>query len=182
MDDLEFEALIDKYRNMIYSIIRGLCVYKGASVLSDQDLFQEAIIALYEASCCYDKNLDSSFTTFAYVVIKRKLVRITQKHNKISENESISYDSFTKIDYYDKAVAFQDDEFDLTDAKIKLNKYIKKLNEIDRKIIDLYMQRKTYKQISEFLKLPVKKVDNRLQSIKRQFHKEYLKEENILST
>lgn len=173
MEDEKFEKLCEKYHKMIYSIINSLHIYNGANVLSNQDLYQEALIALYEAQKCYDIKYDSSFTTFAYIVIKRKLVKITQKHNKIAENESISYDGFEKFDYFDKLGYELENEFDYPKARNRFYKYLQKLETSDRKIIDLYLKRKSYQQIAETLKISTKKVDNRLQSIKRKLKKEY---------
>lgn len=56
---------------MIYSIINKYYVQKTAIILQEEDLYQEALIALYEAKQKFDESLNVSFTTFATLIDRR---------------------------------------------------------------------------------------------------------------
>lgn len=172
-----FQDLQTKYHNMIHSIINKFYISKGGHFLENQDLYQEGLIALYEASLKYSQEYKASFTTFAYMVIERRILRVIKKHNRLVNYETISYDVFEKIDHIN--IIAQKDNYEEDDEILKmydlLKKYIKKLNKQEQEIINEYLKKKTYEEIGLKLGINKKKVDNSLLKIKRKL-KEFYKE------
>lgn len=173
----DFELVVEQHRNLIYSIIRKLHIYKGAVILHEQDLFQEGLIALHEAYLQYDKRFDNSFCTFAYTVIRRRLVRIVQKHNQKACKEVFSYDGLEKLDYFDEYKVIYQYKDEINDLSKRLKRYMKQFNRNDQYILQQYLKQKSYKDIARNLQTTTKYIDNRLQKIKKQVQLNYLQEE-----
>lgn len=170
-----FQDLQTRYHNMIYSIINKFYIDKGACVLEKQDLYQEGLIALYEASLKYNEQYKASFTTFSYMIIERRILRFIKKHNRLVNHEVLSYDAFEKVDHLNIISKKEEgkDENEIFKMHDLLKKYISKLNELDQSIINGYLKNKSYEEIGRELGINKKKVDNSLLRIKRKLKEHY---------
>lgn len=164
MKEKEFEKLVSKYKNMIYSIIRKYYIKNNSVVICEQDLFQEGLIALYDAQKSYSEKENVSFSTFAYVLIKRRIVKTIIKYNLIYYNETVHYDNFDKSDYYFQ-ISYSNSK--INEYKDIINSYSKTCNEEEKQILNLYLSNNSYKNIANKLNCSVKYVDNRLQKMKK---------------
>lgn len=175
-DDLALRNLIGQYERMIYKIIHTYSLSQGDYCVAMDELFQEGCIGIYEACKIFDLKSTCKFSTFAYIVIKRRINKAIFKSLNIYKNECVSIDknenlqnSFVYETKYveDNPISYQDS----INRKNKLNKIINNLDTLDRKIIRLRLDNYSYKEISKMLKIPCKKIDNRLQCLrKRRFN------------
>lgn len=165
-EDLKFNEYERQYRKMIYSIINKLNVNNNICVLSIDDMYQEGLIALYDAFKTYDCNkYEIAFSTYSYTIIRRRLLRVVEKHNKKASFETIAYDAMENIDYY--AEFSYEDKVIYNSGEVKLSEYIKKLPKLERQIAELYIKKNSYKAIAEKLNIKVKQVDNKITKIKK---------------
>lgn len=171
-DDDAFQLLVEKYHDMIYKIINSFCLNKGDYKISEEELFQEGCIGLYEACQSFTKVKKCKFSTYAYVIIKRKVKRDFYRQLEIYKHEGVSYDKYESVDKRGifEANCIQDNPIEYSN-KSYVNKetefIISRLKKTDQKIVKLRLQDYTYEQISNILNIPKKKIDNRLQYIKR---------------
>ncbi len=175
IENEKFIKLEQQYRKMIYSIINKIYVNNYVVVLTKDDLYQEGLIALYDAYRTYNDEYSNSFTTYSYIIIKRRLVRLAIKHNNMAKKEAIAYDSLENLDHYDRLSYYDSCINEDRNKDIDLNNYINQLPEIEKTIAKLYLKRLTYKEIAEKLGIKTKQVDNKLMKIKRLLHEMYNK-------
>ena len=173
-DEFACKEMFDNYHKMIHSIINDYNLEYGDYLVSREDLYQEALIALYDACFVYKDNMNTKFSTFAYLVIKRRIQRCYKKQMYKYINETFSIDNMELVDhrkefqsYYvsDNPVEYHRQE--------EIRAHLKELNDLDRQIITLRLENYSYSEIAEKLKINKKKVDNRLYNLK----KKYLKNE-----
>lgn len=171
-NDVACKELIEKYRNMIYSIINSFSLNKGDYRISEDELFQEGCIGIYEACVSYSKVKNCKFSTFLYAVIKRRIKKSICKQLDIYRYEYISYDKYFSSDksgvfenkyVYDNPIEYSNKSF----INKEVGYTISRLKSIDQKIIKLRLLNYSYDQISKMLNVPKKKIDNRLQYLKR---------------
>ena len=174
-DDLACKKIIDDYRLMIYSIINSYDLNYGDYKVEVEDLFQEGCIGLIDACLSYKDNNNAKFSTYAYIVIERRIRRCFYKMLKPYKQE-YSYDkieildhsSILKIDY------LSDNSFNyLSDDEIEDNfiDTFKFANKEDKLIIKLKANDYTYKEIAEKLNITTKRVDNCLNRLKKKYKK-----------
>lgn len=172
-DDLiACKEMIDMFHKMICSIINDYNLNLGDYLISFDDLYQEALIGLYEACKNYRYDKNTRFSTFVYVVVKRKVQRFYNQQFKKYINESLSIDKFEQLDHldsfktnyvYDNPLSYLKEE----EFKNGLNNF----NDLDRQIIKLRLENYSYLEIAEKLKIDKKKVDNRLYRLKARYLK-----------
>lgn len=168
-DSKAVEEIIEEYRLMIYSIINNYELEYGDYIISKDDLFQEGCIGLIEACKSYRDNDNTKFSTFAFVVIERRIKRSFFKMIRPYQKE-YSFDKFTLLDHVESfrtpTVSDKDICYLTENVENELEK-LKYITELDKKIIELRVQNYTYREIAKKLNIPVKKVDNRLSRLKR---------------
>lgn len=173
-DQQAFEILARRYKSFLQKITRGYFL-----VGSEQDdLLQEATIALYKAIQSYDQSQNTTFRTFASLVVKRHILSSikqsnTQK-NKIL-NESLSLSSLDKsMEEEDSFLFLPNDVLNLDEQLIQDEKFeeIKQkiaqaLSKLESQILSEYLKGHSYQTIAENLAINTKSVDNALSRIKQ---------------
>lgn len=176
-DDDALRALISNYEKMIYKIIHSFRLSQGDYRISMDELFQEGTIALYEACKSYNKRTDCKFSTFAFLVIKRRINKVIFSNLRIYRSECMSID---KDDHFQNSFAFEakyvEDNPVSYQNKLQnqdeLDSILKNLNDFDRKLVRLRLEDVPYAEISRIMKVPYRKLDNRMQYLKkRQFYR-----------
>lgn len=165
----DFNLLLKKYHNLIYKIINNFNLRRGEYAISKEDLFQEASMALYDACLTYHFDSNASFTTFAYMIIKRKIMNKYRDYTLPYRFEITSYDINNSYEFipFENKVADPQKEFYREELLNVLSKQINKLDSLDKKIINLRAKDLTYKEISERLNISYKKVDNRIYKLRK---------------
>ena len=174
-NDEAFEKLLESYKRMIYKIIYSFRLDYGDYLISVEDLYQEACLALNEAVNCYDENKGTSFSTFAFLVIKRNVSKKIASERSLYIHEGFSIERQYEDSGYNPATAdlplLYHDEME---QRRKLMDYFKTLSKEDLRIIDLKSLDMSYAEIANCLQISTKKVDNRLYAIKKGI-KDYLR-------
>lgn len=174
INDDKMIKIIDDYKPMIYSIIRNFELSYGDYVVSAEDLYQEGCIALFEAASSYKYNSKTKFSTYAYVVIERRIQKVFFKYMKAYQKE-YSIDKYEYLDRIDgvkvKAVYDSENNYD----NYNINELLKEMNfatELDKKIVKLRTENYSYKEIAKILGVTPKKVDNRIVRLKKMWKKD----------
>ena len=136
--EIEFVTQIEKHQNLIHKICR---LYSNGDA-EHKDLFQEITIQLWKA---YPKfRGDSKFSTWMYRVGINTAISLYRK----SKLRIQSY-SFDDVSYKIPQTETYDDT---QDQQLKsIYAALKQFNDIDKAVIFLYLEDKSYKEISEMI-------------------------------
>lgn len=172
-DDNAYSQLLEDYKNMIYYIINTYQLECGDYLISKDDLFQEASIALYDACKAYKEDNKAKFSTFAYMVIKRRLSHCYKVSKNKYINEYVSIDAYENNDRHKElAVKEKPIEYKVREElKERITKPCARLSNQDRQILLLRMENYSYAEIAKILKVSKKRVDNRLTRLKAMYLK-----------
>jgi RNA polymerase sporulation-specific sigma factor len=175
-DDQALDYLIHKYKNFVRAKARTYFLI-GAD---KEDIIQEGMIGLYKAIRDYNEDKLTSFKAFAELCITRQIITAIktatrQKHIPLNSYVSLDkpiYDEEsdrTLLDVIAGSTEIDPQELLVNqekfgDMEIKLSEL---LSEFERGVLRLYLEGRTYQEISAELKRHVKSIDNALQRVKR---------------
>lgn len=145
----EFIAKIDKYQGILHKI----CFVYARNNADKEDLYQEIILQLWKSYASFKGK--SEFSTWMYRVALNTAITLTKKATfifKSPENISSSFDYTKSLEYSE-------------DIKI-LYKAISKLSKIEKAIILMWLEEKSYDEIAETIGITVKNVSVKLVRIK----------------
>ncbi|WP_187695470.1 RNA polymerase sporulation sigma factor SigH [Oceanobacillus piezotolerans] len=170
------DYLINKYRNFVRAKARTYFLI-GAD---KEDIIQEGMIGLYKAIRDYDGDKLSSFKAFAELCITRQIITAIktatrQKHIPLNSYVSLDkpiYDEESDRTLLDVIAGTQVadpqellvNREKMSDMELKLSEL---LSELEKQVLRLYIDGRTYQEISVELKRHVKSIDNALQRVKR---------------
>ena len=188
-DSAALEFLINKYKNFVRAKARSYFLI-GAD---REDIIQEGMIGLYKAIRDFKEDKLSSFKAFAELCITRQMITAIktatrQKHIPLNSYVSLDkpiYDEEsdrtlmdvicgTKVTDPEELIINQE-EFD--DIEVKMGEI---LSDLERKVLMLYLDGRSYQEISVDLDRHVKSIDNALQRVKRKLER-YLELREITS-
>ena len=174
------EYILEKYKNFVKSRSRPYFLI-GAD---REDIIQEGMIGLYKAIRDYDTEKYTNFRAFAEMCITRQIITAIKtatrrKHMPLNSYVSLSHPVFDEES--DKTLLDTITEHSCLDPEeIIINKedYTsigKKINELlspkEMEILSVYLQGKSYQEISDELGISHKSIDNALQRVKRKLDK-----------
>lgn len=173
---LALDFLINRYRRFVQGKARTYFLI-GAD---REDIIQEGMIGLYKAIRDYDKNKLSSFKAFAELCITRQIITAIktatrQKHSPLNSYVSLDKPIFdeesdrTLLDVIEEVRSIDPEELlvnqeELVDMELKLSGL---LSGLEKDVLHLYLDGRTYQEISVKLNRHVKSIDNALQRVKR---------------
>jgi len=177
-DALEF--LIERYRNFVRAKARSYFLI-GAD---REDIIQEGMIGLYKAVRDYRTDKLASFKGFAELCITRQMITAIktatrQKHIPLNsyisldkpiyddESERTLLDIITSTAPSDPQILIINRE-EYADIESKMDEI---LSDLERKVLALYLDGRTYQEISDDLDRHVKSIDNALQRVKRKLER-----------
>ena len=144
-------------------------IYKIASIYTDstedrKDLIQEIIYNLWKSFGSF--NQQSSLSTWMY----RVAMNVAIYHLKITKRKV----STVPIDGHD--LNFHDTDNNDFEEKLKIfRQYLDHLNLLDKGIVMLYLENKSYGEIAEIVGISESNVGTKLSRIKEKFKKQILK-------
>jgi RNA polymerase sporulation-specific sigma factor len=182
-------VLLERYRRLVRAKGRGFFLVGGDA----EDVQQEALIGLYKAIRDYQVDRQASFRAFAELCITRQIITAIktatrQKHQPLNRYVSISAGKpddeggeRTIEDLLDvRAVS---DPADLVVSYERVDSMraamADMLSCLEVEVLQLYVDGKSYQEISEMLGRHVKSVDNALQRIKRKLDQHLQDEEEL---
>lgn len=174
------DFLIYKYRNIVRMKAQSYYLI-GAD---RDDLHQEGMIGLFKAIRDYKYDKSTPFKTFAELCISRQIItaiKTASRQKHIPLNSSVSLDKPIFEEESDRTLLETLYDTNAKDPELLLI-YQEKLLDIEKKLFDvlsnlerevliLYLDGKTYKEISEKLNRSLKAIDNALTRIKRKFER-----------
>jgi RNA polymerase sporulation-specific sigma factor len=176
-DVVALETMLNKYRNFTRMKARSYFLI-GAD---KDDIVQEGMIGLYKAIRDFNPDRQTSFRAFAEICITRQIITAIktatrQKHIPLNSYVSLSKPLAADDDQdrslgdvlHSNAVT---DPADLLVSSEEMNSikiaFAEILSDFESDVLHLYVEGKSYQEISEHLGRHVKSVDNALQRIKR---------------
>lgn len=175
------ELLIKKYKNFVRSKARSYFLI-GAD---REDIVQEGMIGLFKAMRDYQPDKVTSFKSFAELCIKRQIITAIktatrQKHIPLNSYVSLNkpvYDEDSDRTLYD-VMSSSSKELNPEHLIIKREelshieeKMGEVLSDLEWKVLNAYLEGKSYQEISEEMNKHVKSVDNALQRVKKKLEK-----------
>ncbi len=178
-DKLAFDYLISKYKELV-----NIKVSKYFIIGAERDdIIQEGLIGLFKAIKSYKPNMQNSFKSFANMCIERQLITAIKSSNRQKHMPLNSYLSLN-LSAYDEEEGDSDtsliDVFNSTLIEDPLDTITKKeyfqnlestidksLSDFEKKVLNKYINGKSYVQIAQDLDTPVKSVDNAIQRIRK---------------
>jgi len=146
----EFIDRINKHRGILHKIV----LLYSDNEFDKQDLYQEVLLQLWKSYPTF--NGHSKFSTWMYRVAFNTVIGFTQKKSLISTQTDY------KTDFYDMEKSMELSE----DVKI-LYKAISSLKKVDKAIILMWLDDRSYSEISETIGISIKNVSVKLVRIKR---------------
>ena len=149
-----------------------------------EDLVQEGMIGLYKAVRDYLPDKQASFRSFAEICITRQMITAIktatrQKHQPLNSYVSLSrpaYDENSEQTLADVVLGSSC----MNPEELIINKesytaceraISKALSKLEHKILSLYLEGKSYQEISEQIGKSPKSIDNALQRVKRKLER-----------
>lgn len=134
----EFTQLITENQGIIHKVCRIYC----DTPESHEDLFQEIVLQLWKSFSSFKG--DSKFSTWMYRVGLNTAITLFRKKSKTINTTFIDQSNFFNLKAHEK-----DEEYE---ERLKLlYSSIKKLNDVERALILLYLEDLPYKEISATL-------------------------------
>ena len=179
-DGKALEYLLNKYKNFVRTKARSYFLI-GAD---HEDIVQEGMIGLYKAIRDFKPEKLSSFRAFAELCVTRQIITAIktatrQKHIPLNSYVSLNkpiYDEESDRTLLDvisedvpsdpEAMLIDRENLSLIEGKIGAM-----LSDLEKQVLSLYMEGKSYVEIGEEMGRHVKSVDNALQRIKRKLLK-----------
>jgi len=186
-DSDALDYLINKYKPFVRAKAKSYFLV-GAD---QEDIAQEGMIGLFKAIRDFQFDKLSSFRAFAELCITRQIITAIktatrQKHIPLNSYVSLDRPIYeedserTLIDVIEASIAIDPQEMLITrekygDMEMRLAEILSKL---EREVLNLYIEGKSYQEISVQLKRHPKSIDNALQRVKRKLEK-YVEESDL---
>ncbi|WP_100400582.1 RNA polymerase sporulation sigma factor SigH [Bacillus sp. FJAT-44742] len=179
-DTAALEFLINKYKNFVRAKARSYFLI-GAD---HEDIVQEGMIGLYKSIRDFKGDKLSSFRAFAELCITRQIITAIKTATRQKHMPLNSYVSLDKPLYDDESdrtlldvicgsrvsdpeeLIINQEEFD--DIELKMSEI---LSDLEQKVLRLYLDGRSYQEISADLNRHVKSIDNALQRVKRKLER-----------
>ena len=179
-DGAAMEYLLNKYKNFVRSKARSYFLI-GAD---HEDIVQEGMIGLYKAIRDFRADKLASFRAFAELCITRQIITAIktatrQKHIPLNSYVSLNrpvYDEESDRTLLDVItenwVGSPEDELISQEDFSAIEERVGgALSGFEKKVLLLYLDGKSYQEISRQLGRHVKSVDNALQRVKKKLHR-----------
>jgi RNA polymerase sigma factor (sigma-70 family) len=151
----KFMLLIKQHKGILYKITNSYCKH----IEDRKDLLQEIIVQLWNSFEKY--NSEHKYSTWMYRIALNVSISFYRKENrreKISNPLTESIINFTQDD---------DDGSQILESELsKLQNAINELKELDKALILLYLEEKSYKEIASIIGLSETNISTKIARIK----------------
>jgi RNA polymerase sigma-70 factor (ECF subfamily) len=145
----EFLDELDRH----HGILQKICFVYSKNSLEKEDLCQEIILQLWKSYPSFKR--ESAFSTWMYRVALNTALSLTKKNQLFIKSEEI-YESSFDMEY----------SMNLTEDIKVLYRAISQLNKVEKAIILLWLEDKSYEEIADTIGMSVKNISVRLVRIK----------------
>lgn len=161
------EYLLNKYKPLVKKQARTMYLIGGET----DDLIQEGMIGLFKAIQKYDPKEESSFFSFAELCITRQMYTAIQASNRMKHVPLNTYVSLEQEEPLLLEANPEDlliDQENLEDCYGQIDRC---LSSLEKLVLELYLEGKSYGQIAKIIGKNEKAVDNSIQRIKKKLEK-----------
>ncbi|GAB2568300.1 RNA polymerase sporulation sigma factor SigH [Gracilibacillus alcaliphilus] len=186
-DTQALDFLINKYKMFVHAKTKTYFLV-GAD---HEDITQEGMIGLYKAIRDFQVDKPSSFRAFAELCITRQIITAIktatrQKHMPLNSYISLDKPIYeegserTLMDVLEATIAMDPQELLVNRERYgdMESKLAEVLSGLEKEVLLLYLEGRTYQEISVELNRHVKSIDNALQRVKKKLEK-YLAESGM---
>jgi RNA polymerase sigma factor (sigma-70 family) len=157
----EFLQLVQQNRGIIFKICNSYCTNKT----DREDLAQEIIYQLWKSGKSFNTNY--KFTTWMYRVALNVAISFYRKQNKTGITISLADN---EIEVEDKTEAAYHTEENI----MLLQQFIQALKELDRALMILYLEAKSYSEIAEILGITETNVATKISRVKEKLKQKFI--------
>lgn len=174
------EAILNRYKGFVSSKARPYFLIGG----NHEDMIQEGMIGLYKAVRDYLPDKQASFHSFAEICITRQMITAIktatrQKHQPLNSYVSLSRPAYdensdqTLADVVLGSSCMNPEELIINkESYTACERAISKaLSKLEHRILSLYLEGKSYQEISDQIGKSPKSIDNALQRVKRKLER-----------
>ena len=179
-DNRIVDYIMEKYKNLVRKEANAMYLLGG----ENEDLIQEGMIGLYKAVRDFNPDRHASFKAFADLCVNRQIITAVkaatrQKHQPLNNYISLNKPAFDE----DSQETFMDNikDADFTnpetmyigrEARAGIEQHLEKnLSNFESSVLCLYLDNKTYAEISKITGKSEKSIDNALQRIIKKLEK-----------
>ena len=179
-DDDATEYLLSRYKNAVRSKAR-MYFLVGAD---RDDIVQEGMIGLFKAIRDFDKEKQASFKSFAELCVRRQIITAIKTATRKKHSPLNSYISLSKPLFDDENEGCFADFLDELEENSPEDLFIWKenaeavgrkideaLSKLEKEVLNMYLDGKSYQEIAKIMNRPPKSIDNALQRIKKKLEK-----------
>lgn len=174
-DDRALEYLLNKYKFVVRIKARTYFL-AGAD---REDIIQEGMIGLYKAVMSYNADKQSSFKAFADLCITRQIITAVKTSNRLKNKPLNSYISLNKpaydedsektlMDFLENSMMDNPEDIIIHNENLRLmeKKFDTALSKLEKRVLDYYLDGKSYQDIATAIDKSTKSVDNAIQRIR----------------
>lgn len=167
-DKSSLTELLSNYSDMVSVKAAS---FKSLVGLESDDLYQEGMIGLLSAVYAYDFERDASFSTFAELLVTRKMFSALKSANSKKNLPLREYVPIEdEIDLF-SPIPTPEESLIINEEVSNINKFIEtNLSKKEKKVLKLNLLGLSYAEIAEILDCTEKSVDNALQRIRKKFY------------
>lgn len=167
-DKSSLTELLSNYSDMVSAKAAS---FKSLVGLESDDLYQEGMIGLLSAVYAYDFERDASFSTFAELLVTRKMFSALKSANSKKNLPLREYVPIEdEIDLF-SPIPTPEESLIINEEVSNINKFIEtNLSKKEKKVLKLNLLGLSYAEIAEILDCTEKSVDNALQRIRKKFY------------
>lgn len=177
-DETATECILSKYKNLVRSKAR-MYFLAGAD---REDIIQEGMIGLFKAIRDFDSSKPASFRGFAELCVKRQIITAVKTATRQKHMPLNSYVSLSNSPYDDDSDGIWG-ELDLSEldperlfikkekAEFLGGKIDEVLSPLEKNVLQMYLDGKSYHEIADALSRAPKSIDNALQRVKKKMEK-----------
>lgn len=179
-DSFAMDTLINRYKNFVRSKARTYFLI-GAD---KEDIVQEGMIGLFKAIRDFNEEKQMSFHGFAELCVTRQMITAIKTATRQKHMPLNTYVSLNKPVFEDESERTLMDlislQYNVDPEQIVINqenflqtekKIYDALSDLEKKVLALYLQGKTYLEIADELGKQAKSIDNAIQRVKRKIEK-----------
>ncbi len=162
------EYLLDKYKPLVRRQARTMYLIGG----ENDDLIQEGMIGLLKAVQSFRPEEEGSFAAFAELCITRQMYAAVQASNRMKHaplNQYVSLDEKPHLLTEQTPEALMIDQENL---KSRYEQIERRLTPLEKQVLELYLDGKTYGEIAAVIGKNEKAVDNSIQRLKKKLDKD----------
>lgn len=158
-----FDVIITEHKGILLKVAKTYCKDED----DRKDLLQEMMIQVWQSLPRY--NSDFKLSTWLYRVVLNVAISYYRKY--VTKQKHSQIIDFSIHDFADTLTSERDPNL------VLLEKFILELNDLDKALMILYLEDKSYAEISEILGISVSNVSTKVLRIKEKLKQRFSKQQ-----